>query len=94
MAELKAKEGELTTADLASFGILPKQPEDTTREETMMKPSTTDKIEGKFHEVKGQIKKEVGKATNNPDLEVSGKGEEKAGKIQNWIGRVEKVVGE
>jgi hypothetical protein len=27
MAELKTNEGELTTADLASFGILPKQPE-------------------------------------------------------------------
>ena len=27
MAELKTKEGELTTADLASFGILKKQPE-------------------------------------------------------------------
>ena len=27
MAELRAKEGDLSTADLASFGILPKQPE-------------------------------------------------------------------
>jgi hypothetical protein len=27
MAELRTKEGDLTTADLASFGILPKQPE-------------------------------------------------------------------
>jgi hypothetical protein len=27
MAEVKIKEGELTTADLASFGIVPKQPD-------------------------------------------------------------------
>ena len=94
MAELKAKEGKLTTADLASFGILPKQGENPRRKEKMMKPSTKDKVAGKFHEVKGEIKKEVGKATNNSDLEVSGKGEEKAGKIQNWIGRAEKAVGE
>ena len=55
MDELKPKEGELTTADLATFGILPKQPEDMAREEAMMKPSTQDKVEGKFHEVKGKI---------------------------------------
>jgi hypothetical protein len=29
MAELKAKEGELTAADLARYGILPKQPDGT-----------------------------------------------------------------
>jgi hypothetical protein len=34
MAELKPKEGELTTADLASFGILQKDPENTKRKET------------------------------------------------------------
>jgi uncharacterized protein YjbJ (UPF0337 family) len=94
MTELKTKEGELTTADLATYGIPQKQPENTSGEEKMLKPSTKDKVEGKLHEVKGEIKKEVGKATNNPDLEVSGKAEEKAGKIQNWIGRAEKAVGE
>jgi uncharacterized protein YjbJ (UPF0337 family) len=93
MAELKTKEGELTTADLATYGIPQKQPENTSKE-AIMKPSTKDKVEGKLHEVKGEIKKEVGKATNNPDLEVSGKAEEKAGKVQNWIGRAEKAVGE
>jgi uncharacterized protein YjbJ (UPF0337 family) len=59
-----------------------------------MKPSTTDKAEGKFHEVKGGIKEEVGKATNDPNLEVSGDAEKKAGKVQKWIGRAEKAVGE
>jgi hypothetical protein len=31
MARLKRKEGKLTAADLASYGILPKQPNDSTR---------------------------------------------------------------
>jgi uncharacterized protein YjbJ (UPF0337 family) len=94
MAEPKTKEGELTTADLASYGIPQKQPENLRREEKMMKPSTKDKVEGKLHEVKGEIKEEVGKATNNSNLEVSGKAEKKAGKAQKWIGRAEKAIGE
>jgi len=60
----------------------------------MMKSSTKDKVEGKLHEVKGGIKEDVGKATNDPNLEVLGKTEKKAGKVQAWIGRVEKAVGE
>ena len=59
-----------------------------------MKPSTQDRTEGKLHEIKGKIKEKVGKATNDPDLEVSGNAEKKAGKVQNLIDRVEKVVGE
>ncbi len=58
-----------------------------------MKPSTQDRTEGKLHEVKGAIKEEVGKSTNDPDLEVAGNAEKKAGKVQNWIGRAEKAVG-
>jgi uncharacterized protein YjbJ (UPF0337 family) len=60
----------------------------------MLKPSTQDRTEGKLHEIKGKIKEEVGKATNDPELEVSGSAEKKAGKVQEWIGRAEKVVGE
>jgi uncharacterized protein YjbJ (UPF0337 family) len=63
-------------------------------EENIMQPSTQDRTEGKLHEVKGEIKEEVGKATNDPDLEVSGNAEKKAGKVQKWIGRAEKAVGE
>ena len=60
----------------------------------MTKPSTEDRTEGKLHEVKGKIKEEIGKATNNPDLEVAGNAEKKAGKVQRWIGQAEKAVGE
>lgn len=35
-----------------------------------MKDSTKDEIQGKVHEVKGAVKETVGKATNDPDLEV------------------------
>jgi len=59
-----------------------------------MKTSTKDKAEGKIHEVKGKIKEEAGKVMNDPDLEISGDSEKKAGKVQQWISRVEKVVGE
>ena len=59
-----------------------------------MKPSTQDRTEGKLHEVKGKGKEGVGKVTHNPDLEVSGNAEKKAGKVQKWIGRAEKAVGE
>jgi uncharacterized protein YjbJ (UPF0337 family) len=60
----------------------------------MMKPSTQDRNEGKFHEVKGKVKEAIGKATNDPDLEVSGNAEKNIGKVQNRIGHAEKAVGE
>ena len=63
-------------------------------EEQLVKPSTQDRTEGKLHEVKGKIKEEVGKATNNPDLEISGNAEKSGGKVQKWIGNAEKIVGE
>ena len=62
--------------------------------ESTVKPSTQDRTEGNLHEAKGKIKEHVGRATNNPDLEVSGKAEKNAGKAQKWIGNAEKIVGE
>jgi uncharacterized protein YjbJ (UPF0337 family) len=44
--------------------------------------------------VKGKIKEQVGKVTNDPDLEVSGNAEKKGGKVQEWVGRAEKAIGE
>ena len=58
-----------------------------------MKPSTKDKAQGTFHEVKGKVKEKVGRATNNPDLEVEGQVEKIAGKVQKKIGQVKKVLG-
>lgn len=57
-----------------------------------MKESTKDKVEGTTHEVKGSVKKKIGHATNNPDLEEEGKNEKQGGKVQKKVGDVEKVL--
>lgn len=57
-----------------------------------MSPSSKDKIEGQFHEVKGKIKEKVGQAVNNPDLEAEGAAENLGGKIQEKVGQFEKVL--
>ena len=59
-----------------------------------MKASTKDQAEGKFHEVKGKVKETAGHLTNNPDLEAEGAAEKLAGKLQDKIGHVEKVLGQ
>jgi uncharacterized protein YjbJ (UPF0337 family) len=60
-------------------------------EKQMMNPSTNDRIEGKFHEVKGKIKEKAGQVTNDPGLEAEGKAENLGGKIQKKVGQVEKI---
>jgi len=57
----------------------------------MMNPSTNDRIEGKFHEVKGKLKEMAGQVANNPDLESEGKVENLGGKVQKKVGQVEKI---
>ena len=57
-----------------------------------MKPSTKNEVAGRVHEVKGTIKEKVGRLTNDPDLEGEGIGEKIAGKVQQKIGQVEKVI--
>jgi len=59
---------------------------------TVMKASTKDKAEGKFHEMKGKVKEKVGQLTNNPGLEAEGTVEKAAGKVQGIIGQVEKAL--
>ena len=59
-----------------------------------MKPSTEDKTEGKIHEVKGAVRQAVGQLTDDPKMEADGKTEKTLGKIQNLVGKGEKVIGE
>jgi len=59
-----------------------------------MKLSTQDKTTGKLHEVKGAIRQKAGELTNNPNLAADGNAEKNAGKVQNVVGKLEKVVGE
>ncbi len=56
-----------------------------------MNPSTNDQVAGKLHEVKGKVKQLAGQATSNPDLESEGNVENLAGKIQQKVGKIEKV---
>lgn len=59
-----------------------------------MKPSTDDMATGTIHEVKGAIKQKVGELSNNPDLAADGKAEKNVGKVQHFVGKVEKAAGE
>ncbi len=55
-----------------------------------MKPSTIDKVKGKFHVVKGTVKETAGQLTNDPGLQAEGIVEKAAGKVQGILGQVEK----
>jgi uncharacterized protein YjbJ (UPF0337 family) len=46
------------------------------------------------HEVKGAIKHEAGELTKNPNLEADGNAERNAGKVQHFVGKIEKAIGE
>jgi uncharacterized protein YjbJ (UPF0337 family) len=58
----------------------------------MMSPSSKDKIEGQFHEVKGKLKEKAGQVAGNPDLEAEGAAENLGGKVQKKVGQFEKVL--
>ncbi len=53
-----------------------------------------DELEGKVDEVKGRIKKEVGKATDDERLYDEGVADETGGKVQGGIGKARRKVGE
>jgi uncharacterized protein YjbJ (UPF0337 family) len=59
--------------------------------EAPMKNSTKDQAEGTLHEVKGKVKEQIGKTTNNPRLQDEGTDEKVAGKVQKKAGQIEKV---
>jgi len=61
-----------------------------TKEKTMMS-GNEDKTKGKFHEIKGKVKEELGKVTNSPELETEGKNEKNAGTILRKIGQIKTV---
>jgi uncharacterized protein YjbJ (UPF0337 family) len=58
-----------------------------------MKPGIQDEAEGKFHDLKGKVKKKLGEVANDPDLEAEGRAEEISGKVQEKVGQVKKVLG-
>ena len=59
-----------------------------------MKSSMNDKVKGTFHEAKGKVNEMAGKITDNPKLEARWLEAEKiAGKVQEKIGQVKKILG-
>jgi uncharacterized protein YjbJ (UPF0337 family) len=58
-----------------------------------MKSSTEDKAQGLFENLKGKIKEAAGIVTGNRELEAKGKGQRLAGKVQEKVGDVKKVIG-
>ena len=58
-----------------------------------MKSSAKDRAEGKVHQVKGRLKEIAGKVTDNPKLRAKGTGEKLAGKAQEKLGQIKKVLG-
>jgi len=56
-----------------------------------MKESIKDQAKGKLHEMKGKVKEQVGRATNDPNLVEDGQDENVAGEVQKKVGQVEKV---
>jgi len=58
-----------------------------------MKGSTKNFVEGKYHEVKGEVKEALGKAVNSPKVAIEGRAEKIAGKVQEKFSKIEKTVG-
>lgn len=60
-----------------------------------MKSSTKDGVKGTLHEARGRVRvrEMAGKISDNPGLEARGLAEKIAGKAQEKIGRVKKVLG-
>ncbi len=56
-----------------------------------MSDSLKDQVKGKIHEVKGDLKEQAGKATNDPNLTAEGQDESIGGTIQKKVGQIEKV---
>jgi uncharacterized protein YjbJ (UPF0337 family) len=53
-----------------------------------MTTGTHDKAEGTVHQVKGAVKEQIGKMTNNPNLQDEGTAEKIDGKVQKKIGEI------
>ncbi len=58
-----------------------------------MKSSTKDQVQGTIHTVKGTAKEIAGILSDNPALENEGADEKLAGKVQEKIGQIKKVLG-
>jgi len=51
-----------------------------------------DRIKGSVEQIKGSVREAVGKATGDAKLEVEGRNEKTAGKVQNAVGGVKDAM--
>jgi uncharacterized protein YjbJ (UPF0337 family) len=58
-----------------------------------MKTGIRDQVEGAVHQATGSIKQAVGKLSDNPKLNATGTVEKYAGKAQEKLGQVKRVLG-
>lgn len=53
-----------------------------------------DEVAGKFDQAKGAVKENVGRATNDPDMEAEGQADRAGGKAQEGFGTAKRKVGD
>jgi uncharacterized protein YjbJ (UPF0337 family) len=53
-----------------------------------------DEIDGKWDQAKGSVKENIGRATNNPDLEAEGAADKASGNVEEGFGKARRKVGE
>ena len=53
-----------------------------------------DEVKGKFDQAKGAVKENVGRATNDPDLESEGQADRAGGNLREGFGTARRKVGD
>jgi len=53
-----------------------------------------DEVEGKFDQAKGAVKENIGRATNDPDLESEGQADRAGGNLREGFGTARRKVGD
>lgn len=53
-----------------------------------------DEVKGKLHKVKGEVKRQAGKALSDRDMENEGRAERAGGEIREGYGKARRKIGE
>ena len=53
-----------------------------------------DEVKGKFDQAKGAVKENIGRATNDPDLESEGQADRAGGNLREGFGTARRKVGD
>lgn len=58
-----------------------------------MKGSTKTLVQGKYQQVKGEVKEAFGKAVSSPKVAWEGRAEQITGKVHETVAKIKKTVG-